>query len=386
MFFLTLSLLGLILFLACERILLDRRLNSVPLRISVTGTRGKSTVVRMLASVLRENGRTVVAKTTGSKALFILPDGSEQEVPRRGVASIIEQKQLIRLASELDADCLVAEIMSLHPENHVIESRELIRSHVVVVTNMRVDHIDAAGCTEDHMAGIYGLDVPQGARVIIPDSELRGPFKRAAFRSSAEIITIPEGRGGGIDRAGGLNFNENLDLVRAAARHLGVGGEAIEKGIASAGIDRGALRIWKYNGGKGRECFLINGFAANDPQSTLNVVQAIPEVIEGVSGKPIGFLSLRSDRADRTSHWMNELQAGMINHFSKMYAAGSHSAVLSRKVPGLEPLKSGDPVSITGVLTKGIEEGTAVVGMGNFVGLGEELVEYWHSIGIEYGI
>ena len=68
MIYLLLSLLGLFLFLTFERLLLEQRLRKIPLRISVTGTRGKSAVVRMLASVLREDGRRVVAKTTGAQA------------------------------------------------------------------------------------------------------------------------------------------------------------------------------------------------------------------------------------------------------------------------------------------------------------------------------
>ncbi|MBC6948955.1 poly-gamma-glutamate synthase PgsB, partial [candidate division KSB1 bacterium] len=54
-----------LLYLIYERISLNRHRNAIPLRISMTGTRGKSSVVRMLASVLREDGKKVIAKTTG---------------------------------------------------------------------------------------------------------------------------------------------------------------------------------------------------------------------------------------------------------------------------------------------------------------------------------
>ncbi len=148
---LLLSLLGLLGYLAGERFLLKRRIRSVPLRISVTGTRGKSSVVRLLASVLREDGLRVVAKTTGSRATCILPDGSERNVPRRGMASIIEQKRFVQMAARMNADCLIAEIMSLHPENHIIESQVLIQPDVVLLTNVRVDHIDAMGSQEDQI-------------------------------------------------------------------------------------------------------------------------------------------------------------------------------------------------------------------------------------------
>ena len=57
--------------LVCERLALKRRLSRIPLRICVTGTRGKSSVARMLASVLRCDGRSVLAKTTGSRGIHV---------------------------------------------------------------------------------------------------------------------------------------------------------------------------------------------------------------------------------------------------------------------------------------------------------------------------
>src|SRR5512136_1824290 len=97
-----------VLYLVHDRRMLDRRRASIPLRIAVTGTRGKSSVTRMIASTLRENGMRVIAKTTGSQARIALPDASEIEVRRRGIPSIVEQESLVRQAARLKADCLVA--------------------------------------------------------------------------------------------------------------------------------------------------------------------------------------------------------------------------------------------------------------------------------------
>ena len=46
----------------------NARLNGLDLRLHVNGIRGKSTVTRLLAGVLREGGYVTVAKTTGSAA------------------------------------------------------------------------------------------------------------------------------------------------------------------------------------------------------------------------------------------------------------------------------------------------------------------------------
>ncbi len=134
-----------ILWLLFERIGHERNLRSIPLRIAVTGTRGKSSVVRLLAAVLREDGRTVLAKTTGSRAEVILPDGAGEEVPRRGVPSIIEQVRSVRQAARLGVDVLVMETMSIHAENHRVEGEVLVQPHLVAVTNARPDHVEAMG-------------------------------------------------------------------------------------------------------------------------------------------------------------------------------------------------------------------------------------------------
>ena len=150
-------------YLVVERIRLSQHQRSVALRIAVTGTRGKTTVARRLAAVLREDGRIVMAKTTGSEAAYILPDGSIHEVHRLGLPSIIEQKRLLRRASKLGADVVVAEVMSLHPENHRVEVQQILQPHLVLVTNFRVDHSEAQGKTRGEVAQVMALDVPRGS-------------------------------------------------------------------------------------------------------------------------------------------------------------------------------------------------------------------------------
>ena len=112
-----------LLYLLWERVALDRARGRISIRIAVTGTRGKSGVVRLLASILREDGRRVVAKTTGSEAIVLMPDGSQIQLDRSTGPSILEQKQLIHRAARARADCLVAEVMSIRAENHFVESR-----------------------------------------------------------------------------------------------------------------------------------------------------------------------------------------------------------------------------------------------------------------------
>ena len=170
---LVLTLSAFVLYLVYERVVLDRLRKSIPLVIAVTGTRGKSTIVRLLASILRESGRVALAKSTGSQAQFVLPDGTVESVARRGLVSILEQKNALKKAVRLKADCLVVEIMSIRPENHFVESQRILKPDIVVLTNVRRDHTEAMGAKEEDIARILHLDFADGAEVYVPQEHQR---------------------------------------------------------------------------------------------------------------------------------------------------------------------------------------------------------------------
>src|SRR5512137_356517 len=72
-----------------------RNLLRIPIRIHVNGTRGKSSVVRLIAGGLRESGTVTCAKTTGTLARMILPDASEYPIFRPAGANVIEQMRIV---------------------------------------------------------------------------------------------------------------------------------------------------------------------------------------------------------------------------------------------------------------------------------------------------
>ena len=167
MIVLLLSLASFLIYLLVERFRVDSWRRKIPQMIAVTGTRGKSSVTRMLASVLRADGRKVLAKTTGSSPRFLWPDGSETEIRRRGPASVLEQKALLNHAARRNVDCVVAEVMSINPENHVVESHQLLKPDIVVVTNTWPDHVGAQGETDVEVAETLALDIPEHATAVI---------------------------------------------------------------------------------------------------------------------------------------------------------------------------------------------------------------------------
>ncbi len=391
MIILLLTMLLFLLYLIYERIILEHRIKSIPLRISVTGTRGKSSVVRLLAAILRENGKSVLAKTTGSEAKYILPDGTEHEVQRHGMPSILEQKKLLKKAAGLHVDCTVAEIMSIHPENHYVESQQLLKPNIVLLTNIRPDHIDAMGKTEDEIASVYCLDLPVDAKLFIPEQEIRPAFLKRIGKNNLELIVSKKSILFELQKIDGIfnrvEFSENIELVVSVARYLGIDDEAIVRGIQKAKQDIGELKIWKYESiDLSKVCYLVNAFAANDPNSTLQVLSFLkkrfPERLDSV----VGLLNLRSDRGDRTIQWIEALRNGSSREFQKIFLIGAHTKVVKRKLKSASIIEEKQPKRIMEVILNEVESQSIIFGFGNIGGAGRMLVEYWNQIGERYGI
>lgn len=373
-----------LLYLLFERVLLDRRLESVPLRIAVTGTRGKSSVVRLLASILRADGRTVLAKTTGSEPRYLLPDGEEVAVRRRGSASIIEQKKLIGKAATLAADCVVAEIMSIHPENHFVEAHRLLRPHIVVLTNVRRDHTEAMGSTEEEAASVLSLGFAPGATIVVLKEESRAVFRARATEMGGELIEVAGGPAGDLSWA---DFPENLDLAFAVGKQLGIAADVISAGVREAAADVGALRVWDVGSeDASKKCFAVSGFAANDPQSTLRLADRVRELLPSCPDRFTGLLALRADRGDRTLQWIEALRAGEIDCFERLYVVGTHAPAMKRWLPEIHVLRERAPSEMMESVLAEAGDGTVVFGCGNFVGAGQRLVEHWERTGTRYGV
>ena len=382
------------IFICClvlEKILLDRRVQSVPLRIAVTGTRGKTSVVRMLAAVLEESGRKVMAKTTGSRARLIFPDGNEEDVRRRGFPSIIEQKRLLKKAVENDVECLVAEVMSIQLENHFVECQKIVKPNIVIVTNVRKDHVDAMGHTEDEIGGVLALDIPEGAKVFIPESEIRPAFHEAAYRMRAEIMPVQAGISAKLSGHDSeimcQDFLENLDLTYTVATHLGIGKVDIARGIRNTEKDIGALSVWRIKSIKSDKfIYAINAFAANEPESTNEIISIVENALTDASSEKIGIVNMRSDRGDRTQQWMEALNTHFGSHFCKLYYVGSQSRILQRRLGRGRRIGSVSPEEIMELIMDEAKDRSMIFGLGNMDGMGMRLVQYWERVGELHGV
>ena len=181
-----------LIYLFIESLWLRRKVDAVPLRICVTGTRGKSSVTRLIAAALRGSGKTVLARTTGAKPILIFPDGSEEEIQRRALPTILEGKKILQAGANLDVDVCVVELMGIHPEAIYVESQKIFKPHILVLTNVRLDHMDQMGSTKDNIAFSLAGAIPEGGTIIVPEKELYPAIQRIAESKNAKILEIQE--------------------------------------------------------------------------------------------------------------------------------------------------------------------------------------------------
>ena len=113
----------------------QRSLAAIPLRIHVNGTRGKSSVTRLIAAGLRAGGLRTFAKTTGTAPRVIDAEGNDRIIHRLRSASIGEQVRLMRFFAQEKPDAIVMECMAVQPQYQWISEQQMVQSHIGVITN-----------------------------------------------------------------------------------------------------------------------------------------------------------------------------------------------------------------------------------------------------------
>ncbi|MBD3160663.1 MAG: poly-gamma-glutamate synthase PgsB, partial [Candidatus Eisenbacteria bacterium] len=277
-----------------------RALRAIPIRIHVNGSRGKSSVTRLLAAALREAGMRTIAKTTGSKARFIHADGTEEPVIRIGTPNICEQIGILDRARREGAQALVMECMAIRPDLQKVCEDHIMRSTHGVITNVRPDHLDVMGPTVFDVAVALATTVPRNGVVVVGDARHAGPLRRAARDRGTEIRF---GDAGKLPTDAMLGFTyleleENVATVLEITRSLGVEDAVALRGMVKAIPDVGACTRWEITH-QGRPIEFLNIFAANDLESTVTIWDKL--ALGTPNGKTtFALLNLRGDRVDRS--------------------------------------------------------------------------------------
>lgn len=369
----------------------ERNLRRVPIRIHVNGTRGKSSVTRLIAAGLRAGGRRTLAKTTGTMARLIRPDGTEVDVYRVGAPNIIEQTRIVRRAVEFEVEALVIECMAVMPDLQPLAELRLVKSTIGVITNCRADHLDVMGPTTDDVARALSQTCPRGGQLFTAEHE-RAHILEARARERGTRLVVVDSTAVGAAELDGFEYVEhadNLALALAVSAHFGVARATALRGMQSATPDPGALRRFRIEVG-GRSVEFVNAFAANDPDSTLLIWRRLGLETPRPGVARIVLANCRPDRVQRSAQ-IAELVA-MRLHADHVVLSGDGTDLVAYLAArhGLPPerlhnLGQRGAESVYEHVLGLVRDQAVVVGIGNIVGLGEEIVLHFRNRAMHHG-
>ena len=332
--------------------------------IHVNGTRGKSTVSRLIEAGLRAGGLHVFCKTTGTDPMTIDVNEREELICRRGKANIKEQIDVLRRAAAQNAQVLVVECMAIMPEFQQTSQHDILRADVGVITNVRRDHTDVMGDTLPQIADALCHTVPQSGILFTAETVMMERLKAAAEKNGSRFVHA-EVRGD----EGTIDFPENVALALAVCEELGVPRETALTGMQHFSRDPYALSLYRL----GKAAF-IGGLSINDIQSVCMVWEKLCAEHSWQNKKLTLLINNRGDRASRTEDMLRVCTALCPAEVWLLGASrGYMKRGLKRKLPdaAVRELANGTDIAVDS-----LTEDQAIFAIGNIAGDGRELMEY----------
>jgi poly-gamma-glutamate synthase PgsB/CapB len=380
---------GLLLLGGLEGLRHRRSLARIPIRIHVNGTRGKSSVTRLIAGGLRAGGIATCAKTTGTRACLILPDGASYPIYRPARANIIEQVRIVDAVADLGAEALVVECMALQPLLQSLSELRLVRATHGVITNVRADHLDVMGPGEADVALAFAGTVPRDGILFSAADRHQDILEEAAADRGCEVVSLAPQEIDAVsdeDLAGFryLEHRSNVALALRVCLALGVERETALRGMWEAEPDPGVLTVREMEF-FGRRLVFANALAANDPESTERIWRTVIEQVPDVERR-IALFNCRLDRPDRSrqlgeacTRWPRADHYVLMGTGTFIFArAATRYGLDSRKLVMAE---NQDPRAVFETLVERSGKSALIMGMGNIHGGGEDLARLFDNRG-----
>ena len=364
-------------------------MKSIPIRIHVNGTRGKSSVARLIAAGVRAGGYRTVAKTTGTLARYIDADGSETPVFRIGFSNIAEQVRIIFKARRAKADAIIIECMALQPLLQSLCELRLIKATHGVLTNARPDHLDVMGPTERDVAKALAGTVPVKSKYFTAEDvhidffeyacKDRGTVLSVATPEDAAKITDEE-----INKFVYSEFKINVALALQITDDLNIPRDVALEGMWAATPDPGAMTEYNFDILNSDMSF-ANAFAANDPVSTKMLWDNLYTKYDATDKKVL-MVNCREDREDRSKQiaeailgWTSPDLVVLIGTGTEVFVSfyKKYAKQLNKETVNTIVCENMDPQEIFEKICDGQpEQSYMVVGVGNIKDIGMRLIDF----------
>lgn len=259
-----------------------RRIVKGNIRVAVTGSRGKSGVVRLVHAAMCGCGLSAWARITGVVPRELGPAG-ERPVMRPGGTNVSEMKWWLGTLPN-DAEAVVMENSAVSPELQGLCARWL-KPQITALTNIRPDHEAQWGPSESNVLCALSLALPVGGAVAVPADLAEKPEfillarkKRLKVLPAKKIFGLPP------------HLSANMGLALEVCRFFGLNEDLCLCAMKELPPDFADFCVLTI--GDGRLAF---AFSANDETTTEELFQST-----GWMREETGVLfNHRSDRVDR---------------------------------------------------------------------------------------
>lgn len=227
-----------------------KNLNDIPIRILINGTRGKTSLTRLLTTALNEAGIRTYGKSTGSSAEIIRPDGSVEKIRRKEFGDRFRETILfIRYARKAGAQAVCVECNALSIENQKLFSRFLLVPTIAVITNTYTDHIDIMGWTKEEISSVLLASVPRNAKLFVTEELYKEKRGNVVVAGHNDFKFSP-----------GLSIHPStIDLAAEVLSYLGIKMDVLENSLDKIPQEIGLIdRI------EGERFMFVPSFSIND--------------------------------------------------------------------------------------------------------------------------
>ncbi len=172
-------------------------LPKVPVRVSVTGTRGKSSQVHIIAKLIARRDLWTLAKITGDVPFFFDNDTIYKIIRKDGHPVLMDETAYLTDICNNDSghypDAVVLENQAIKPYTMFTFHKLYCKPGYIVVTNIRRDHGDFMGNTRDEVAHAIGKGFAEANTVISGETDkgVNDILKFYAEKMGAAFIVAP---------------------------------------------------------------------------------------------------------------------------------------------------------------------------------------------------
>lgn len=232
-------------------------------RVLVSGSRGKSSIVRLLYAAMQAAGLRTYARITGVIPRELGPEGS-RTISRSAGAHVEEMRWWLRLLPA-SAQAIVLENSAITAEFQDLGGRWL-RPDVSVLANTLPDHQELWGPGGDDAVRVLVAGIPERGRVVLPAGLQSDQFLMELLRRRRCQLVFAEPA-----RAVAEEYRDiNLGLALATLGQLGLATAPALQAMLAVPADRYDFHIALCGGAQ-----VAMAFSANDITSTRMLFESL---------------------------------------------------------------------------------------------------------------